>query len=92
MCRCVELVGDHARRVYDSKSRDDVRGAATVPGYGDVHVNADGDTVVLMTRKEADNVMRDFRMVEDALGGMARSRLQRWRIWKGHCFISRRIL
>jgi hypothetical protein len=73
--RCVELEDDHARRVYDSKSRDDVRGAATVPGYGDVHVNAERDPVVLMTRKEADNVRRDVRMVEDALGGMARSRL-----------------
>ena len=74
--KCVELETDHAKRVYDSKSRDDVRGAATVPGYGDVHINAERDPVVLMTRKEADDVRRDVRMVEDALGGgMARSRL-----------------
>ncbi len=75
LLRCVELEDDHAGRVYDSKSRDDVRGAATVPGYGDVHVDAERDPVVLMTRKEADDVRREVRMVEDALGGMARSRL-----------------
>ena len=74
--KCVELEDDHAKRVYDSKSRDDVRGAATVPGYRDVHVSAESDPVVLMTRKDADDVRRDVRMVEDALGGgMARSRL-----------------
>lgn len=74
--KCVELEDDHAKRVYDSKSRDDVRGAATVPGYRDVHVSAESDPVVLMTRKDADDVRRDVRMVENALGGgMARSRL-----------------
>jgi hypothetical protein len=74
--KCVELEDDHAKRVYDSKSRDDVRGAVTVPGYRDVHVPAESDPVVLMTRKDADDVRRDVRMVDDALGGgVTRSRL-----------------
>lgn len=72
--KCIELEDDHARRVYISKSRDDARGADTVPGYADVHVSAKDDPVVLMTKKEAEDVRRDVRLVEDAVS-LARSRL-----------------
>jgi hypothetical protein len=34
------LEDDHVWWVRDSKFRDDVRGAETVPGYADVHVSA----------------------------------------------------
>lgn len=73
--KCIELEDDHARRVYESKARDDARGADTVPGYRDVHVAAEKDPVVLMTKKEADDVRSDVRLVEEALGKVARSRL-----------------
>lgn len=43
--KCIALEEDHAKRVYKSKSRDDVRGQNTVPGYKDVHI-ADRKSVV----------------------------------------------
>lgn len=75
--KCATLEDDHAKRVYKSKSRDDVRGASTVPGYKDVHVAAEKDKVVLAAREEAERVMEDARSVAEALGanGIARSRL-----------------
>jgi len=75
--KCIALEDDHAKRVYKSKSRDDVRGASTVPGYKDVHIPAEKDSVVLAAKQEADEVRNHIRLVEDALGGssIARSRL-----------------
>jgi len=73
--KCIELEDDHAKRVYDSKSRDDVRGADTIPGYADVHIAAEKDSVVLMAKKDAEDVRRDVQLVEDALGVVIRSRL-----------------
>jgi hypothetical protein len=61
--------------VYDSKSRDDVRGADTIPGYADVHIAAEKDSVVLMAKKDAEDVRRDVQLVENALGIVMRSRL-----------------
>ena len=75
--KCAALEDDHAKRVYKSKSRDDVRGASTVPGYKDVHIPAEKDSVVLAAKKEADDVRKEIQMVEATLGGgrVARSRL-----------------
>ena len=75
--KCVALEDDHAKRVYKSKSRDDARGANTVPGYKDVHVPAEKDSVVLAAREEADKVKQDAHLVEAAIGtsSLARSRL-----------------
>jgi len=78
--KCVALEQDHAKRVYQSKSRDDARGAKTVPGYADVHVAAEKDSVVLAAREEAESVKRDVAVVEEMMGiatggGGARSRL-----------------
>lgn len=75
--KCIALEDDHAKRVYKSKSRDDARGASTVPGYKDVHIPAEKDSVVLAAKEEADEVRSNIRLVEEALGGgsVARSRL-----------------
>jgi hypothetical protein len=74
--KCIALENDHASRVYKSKSRDDVRGAATVPGYKDVHIAAEKDSVVLAAKEEADMVKKEVQLVEEALGGTSlRSRL-----------------
>jgi hypothetical protein len=75
--KCVALEDDHAKRVYKSKSRDDTRGASTVPGYADVHIAAEKDSVVLAAKKEADDVRQDTKLIEAAIGGgvVARSRL-----------------
>jgi hypothetical protein len=73
--KCIELEDDHAKRVYDSKSRDDVRGADTIPGYADVHIAAEKDSVVLMAKKDAEDVRKDVQLVENALGVVMRSRL-----------------
>ncbi len=74
--KCITLENDHATRVYKSKSRDDVRGAATVPGYKDVHIAAEKDSVVLAAKEEADKVRKEVILVEEALGGTSlRSRL-----------------
>lgn len=73
--KCTALEDDHAKRVYKSKSRDDSRGAATVPGYKDVHIAAEKDSVVLAAKKEADEVRKDVMLVQGVLGGAARSRL-----------------
>jgi len=70
------LEDDHAKRVYKSKSRDDARGASTVPGYADVHIAAEKDSVVLAAKKEADGVRQDVKLIEAAIGGgVVRSRL-----------------
>jgi NDP-sugar pyrophosphorylase family protein len=74
--KCIALENDHAVRVYKSKSRDDVRGAATVPGYKDVHIAAEKDSVVLAAKEEAAMVQKEVMLVEEALGGTSvRSRL-----------------
>ena len=74
--KCLELENDHAVRVFKSKSRDDARGAATVPGYKDVHIAAAEDSVVLAAKEEADAVKKDIELVGGALGVAAlRSRL-----------------
>jgi len=74
--KCIALENDHAVRVYKSKSRDDVRGAATVPGYKDVHIAAENDSVVLAAKEVADAVTKEVQLVEEALGGTSlRSRL-----------------
>mmetsp|Transcript_37079 Transcript_37079/g.75606 ORF Transcript_37079/g.75606 Transcript_37079/m.75606 type:complete len:745 (-) Transcript_37079:120-2354(-) len=73
---CIALENDHAVRVYKSKSRDDVRGAATVPGYKDAHIAAENDSVVLAAKEVADAVTKEVQLVEEALGGTSlRSRL-----------------
>ena len=76
--KCIALEDDHAKRVYKSKARDDVRGASTVPGYKHVHIPAEKDSVVLASKKEAEDVRNDVQLVEVALGGSGstvRSRL-----------------
>ena len=75
--KCMALEDDHAKRVYKSKSRDDARGASTVPGYADVHIAAEKDSVVLAAKKEADDVRQDVKLIEAAIGatGGVRSRL-----------------
>jgi len=75
--KCIALEEDHAKRVYKSKSRDDARGMSTVPGYKDVHIPAEKDSVVLTAKEESDKVKADAQLVGDALGvsGVARSRL-----------------
>ena len=43
-----------AERVAKSKRRDDVRGAATIPGYADNHVAAELDSVIIDAKKKAE--------------------------------------
>lgn len=74
--KCIALEDDHAKRVYKSKSRDDERGASTVPGYKDAHIPAEKDSVVLMAMNEASDLRKEVQLVQDALGlTLARSRL-----------------
>lgn len=75
--KCIALEDDHAKRVYKSKSRDDERGATTVPGYKNAHVPAEKDSVVIMAKKEAGAVRQNVQLVHEALGlsSNARSRL-----------------
>ncbi|EJK45892.1 hypothetical protein THAOC_35470, partial [Thalassiosira oceanica] len=75
--RCAALEDDHAERVHKSKSRDDARGAKTVPGYAAVHISAGEDKVVLAARGEADEVRGQVERIKRALvgGGAGRSRL-----------------
>ncbi|KAL3800151.1 hypothetical protein HJC23_001072 [Cyclotella cryptica] len=77
--KCIALEDDHAKQVYQSISRDDSRGASTVPGYSDAHVAAEKDSVVLAAKEEEAEVRREVHMVVAACGvgssGMARSRL-----------------
>ena len=76
--KCIALEDDHSKRVYQSKSRDDSRGASTVPGYKDAHVAAEKDAVVLASKEEADRVKGKVQLIEKALcggGSAARSRL-----------------
>jgi len=49
----VALEEDYADRIYQSKHRDDTRGANTIPGYADSHVAAEYDPVILTARAVA---------------------------------------
>lgn len=69
--KCTSLEDDHAKRVYKSKSRDDERGASTVPGYRDAHIPAEEDSVVLMAKNEASDVRKNIQLVQEALGLIA---------------------
>lgn len=73
----IALEDDHAKRVFKSKSRDDSRGASTVPGYKDSHIPAEKDSVVLAAKKEAGRVKKEAEMVLAACRacGAVRSRL-----------------
>ena len=73
--KCIALEEDHAKRVYKSKSRDDSRGAATVPGYMDAHIPAEEDSVVLAAKEEVSAVRREAEGVLAACGRGVRSRL-----------------
>lgn len=75
--KCIALEEDHAKRVYKSKSRDDVRGQNTVPGYKDVHIAAESDSVVLAAKEESNHVRSDVKLVLDTVGsgGVVQSRL-----------------
>lgn len=77
--KCIALEDDHAKRVYQSKARDDSRGASTIPGYKDAHVAAEKDSVVLAAKEEASQVRKEVDMVVAACdadsSGVARSRL-----------------
>eukprot|EP00956_Cyclotella_meneghiniana_P001621 scaffold1800_cov87-Cyclotella_meneghiniana.AAC.7 len=77
LMKCIALEDDHAKRVYKSKSRDDSRGASTVPGYKDSHIPAEKDSVVLAARKEAAKVKEEAESVLAACGSDSpvRSRL-----------------
>eukprot|EP00980_Cylindrotheca_fusiformis_P009723 scaffold2149_cov187-Cylindrotheca_fusiformis.AAC.1 len=52
----VQLESDYARRIHKSKSRDDSRGAKTIPGYAKAHISADEDPVIIEARKNADEI------------------------------------
>lgn len=54
--RLVHLETDFARRIHKSKSRDDSRGAKTIPGYARAHISADEDPVIIEARKTADGI------------------------------------
>eukprot|EP00934_Nitzschia_sp_Nitz4_P003485 Nitzschia sp. Nitz4//scaffold9_size221794//82636//84690//NITZ4_001341-RA/size221794-processed-gene-0.323-mRNA-1//-1//CDS//3329560986//3475//frame0 len=70
----VTLEGDFANRVYKSKSRDDTRGANTIPGYAHSHIAAENDKVIDAARIAADKVRSDVTAILDAQSGR-RSRL-----------------
>ena len=54
-----ELKADYADRVLSSKRRDDVRGAETVPGYADSHVEAgDDDPTIRAVVEETRDIER----------------------------------
>lgn len=52
----VILEFDFTRRIHRSKSRDDSRGAQTIPGYQESHVPADKDPVIIESRREAEKI------------------------------------
>ena len=64
----IVLEDEHAKRVYKSKSHDDIQGANTVPGYKDVHIPTGKDSVVLVTKEEAEKGRNNTRLVDEALG------------------------
>jgi hypothetical protein len=61
--KLVLLQNDYAKRVYDCKKRDDVRGTQTVPGYKDSHVAAEDDAVIKAIRAEAASVAKGVEEV-----------------------------
>lgn len=56
LLRLVQVEKAHAEAVFQSKHRDDLRGAATIPGYRESHVAADEDPVIVGSRKQAEEM------------------------------------
>ena len=52
----ITLENDFAHRIHKCKSRDDSRGAATIPGYSQAHVPADMDPVIVDAKRRASHV------------------------------------
>jgi hypothetical protein len=74
--RLVMLQQDYGNRVYDSKARDDTRGAKTIPGYTDSHVSADNDPVVKSVFDETRDIVDGVeRILLDTSVDQTRSRL-----------------
>jgi hypothetical protein len=74
--RLVRLQQDYGNRVYDSKARDDTRGAKTIPGYTDSHVSADNDPVVKSVFDETRDIVDGVeRILLDTAVDQTRSRL-----------------
>jgi hypothetical protein len=65
MRRLLDIEGENARLVEESKHRDDVRGARIIPGYADAHVAAADDPVV---RSAWERVRRTTERVGRVLG------------------------
>ena len=72
--RLVELEKDFARRIHKSKSRDDTRGANTIPGYAQSHVAADKDPVIAESSRSADNIET---VVSEVLRKISRTTISR---------------
>lgn len=61
--KLIALEKDYAQRVFKSKSRDDQRGAQTVPGYAEAHVAAEDDPVIQDARAHVAAVEEAVRSV-----------------------------
>lgn len=56
LLKLVALEKDMARRIHNSKHRDDIRGGKTIPGYAQAHIPADKDPVILEAQKYAEQI------------------------------------
>lgn len=73
LLKLVALEKDMARRIHQSKHRDDTRGAKTIPGYALAHVPAEKDPVILEAQSYAEQI--DSSVAEILTLSGTRSRL-----------------
>ena len=72
----VNLEKDFAARIFKCKKRDDTRGTMTIPGYGDAHVLAEKDPVIVSARKNASDVEKICEAIRKKLSSTSvRSRM-----------------
>ena len=67
LMRLAQLEQDFVQAVVASKSRDDVRGAATVPQYAEAHVAATDDPVIHRLQKETQQTLTHIQKIVQVL-------------------------
>jgi hypothetical protein len=73
--KLIVLETDFAKRIFECKKRDDVRGVDTIPGYAAAHVAAEKDPVILEARTLVVETEKAVRDITDKLSSNIRSKL-----------------
>lgn len=73
--KLISLENSHAAKVLRSKTRDDERGKATVPGYAKVHIMAESDGIIKLAEQNAVMISQKCRSIIKTMSKNVSSKL-----------------